>query len=159
LKIDTKELIKLYTIDHLTLKEISAKVGISNQAVSKRLNKAGVTGKDGIYYTLICKHCGKEYKRYRSLVRLGVKQYCSKKCYWLSSKNDNYVNWRNGCIIAREVVSEHFPLHRKHIVHHVDADDRNNDIVNLQVFRNRSEFMSFKQRGEAKPIWIGSEIR
>lgn len=156
--IDTIELIKMYTIDHLTLTEISSKVGISFQAISMRLRRAGITGKDGIYYTLVCKHCANKYKRYRSLVRLGVKQYCSKKCYWLSSKNDYYVNWRNGCIKARQIVSKYFPLEKEQIVHHIDGDDRNNNISNLQVFRNRSEFMSYKQGGKAKPVWIGSEF-
>ena len=38
----------------------------------------------------ICKFCGKEFEIYPSLAKRGFGKYCSKQCYYIAKKNNEY---------------------------------------------------------------------
>jgi hypothetical protein len=152
---DTNDLIKFYTVDHLTLQQIADKYNVTRQAIHKRLKKAGIEREQGTYVGVTCGNCGQGLRRARFRWHATVNHFCGSKCYFKSLENSGYKPWRQGQRIGRDVVSDYFSLDRGYVVHHVDGNSRNNDIKNLWVFRNHADHMSYHRAGRGRPIFIG----
>jgi hypothetical protein len=74
------------------------------------------------------------------------------------------VQWRQGQRRARAtVLALGFPLTSQHVVHHVDSDDRNNQVSNLWVFATKGHHMSFHRLGyemrERRALWKGGVVQ
>lgn len=151
--INTDYLVKLYIVDHLTLREIGKRLKISHSGVAKRLKLAGITSEQGEWVNKECDFCGKEYKITRA--RQGNK-YCSRVCYSTAITSPQSHIWRHGQRLARLIVRQHFDLHDGHVVHHIDGDDRNNDRSNLAVYASQAEHISAHRGGKVKPLWAGA---
>lgn len=152
----TAELIRLYTEDHLTLRAIAARVGLSASAVWKRLRRAGIVAHDGTWVVLACMACGLTFERKRSCAKRRT-YYCSDACYQgtIQRNGATYVQSRAGCRQARRIVACCFALLPEHIVHHHDGDNHNNRVSNLAVFASHADHMRFHRGGDAQPIWDG----
>lgn len=87
--------------------------------------------------------------------------YCSREHYYAKRRADGAgsATWRYGSMLARAVVAQHFALKPKHIVHHEDRDERNNDLRNLWVFASHSDHMKHHHGASVMPIWKGSDLR
>jgi hypothetical protein len=157
--VDTAELVRLYTQEHLTLRAIGVRVGVSSATVWKRLHRAGVPREAGTWVNLTCAACGLAYRRPRALARRR-RHYCSDACYQATIKRNGaqYTESRVGQRKARRVVARYFTLQPTHIVHHHDGDNGNNAVVNLAVFTTHAEHMRFHRGGAAQPIWDGATV-
>jgi hypothetical protein len=154
--VTTAEMTRLFVKEHLTLREIAGRAGISHVSVSKRLHKAGVTALDGTMPQLVCQQCGTGYRRKRSAVRVATGRFCSRSCYMAHIRDKaTYTEWRYGQKLARAAVSRYFDLQPGHVVHHHDGDNRNNDPRNLAVFASQAEHMRYHRGGPATPLWNG----
>lgn len=151
--------IEMYTVDHLTLRQIGQKLGVSATSIWKALGWHGVKRTDGTWAKCDCTQCGAAFHMTRVRWRRHGKPYCSTECYVASMRNPAYVQWRSGERIARKAVSEYFGLQSGMVVHHHDSDNRNNEISNLAVFASQADHMSFERGGDAKPIWDGALLK
>lgn len=151
--IDTDYLIKLYTVEHLTLRKIGKQVKLSAAGVNKRLRKAGITSDQGEHCTVICDFCGKEFDRTRKRAKAVGMKYCSMGCYSAGITSPQSHLWRQGQRLARLIVAQHFDLQPAHVVHHKDGDNRNNDRGNLAVYASQADHTKMHRKGSVKPIW------
>ena len=95
-------------------------------------------------------------KRWRTRTRL----FCSATHYWASREKPGYVESRRGGQLARAVVIQHFQvLESEHVVHHVDGDQRNNDLRNLEVYATHGEHMRHHHGRKVEPLWRGADHR
>lgn len=154
-KLDTQQVVGLYTVQHLTCEEIGRIFGTSKVAVWKTLRKAGVQREQGTWIEVPCAWCGAELRRPRSKARKALKQYCNPECYYAALDNPDYRQNRQGQRIARSIVAQYFKLEPDHVVHHVDGDNRNNDRANLMVFANQSDHMAHHRGRKIAPLWCG----
>jgi len=58
-----------------------------------------------------------------------------------------------GIRLARAVVAQHYPLTREQVVHHVDGNQRNNDLVNLEVYASQADHMAVHHGQAVEPVW------
>lgn len=161
LTISHEELIRLYTKEHLTGQEIADRYGVSRQSVHFRLRYLGIHAVEGGRVTLFCEFCGKKYWCHRKKFKTEGSSYCSQNCYFLKRSNPSYKQWRHGQRLARAIVSLHYPLRPKHVVHHKDDNNYNNDIANLAVFANQSDHLAYhhdKRKVLPRPVWDGATI-
>ena len=152
LKVNTEDLVKMYTEDHLTLRKIGSKVGMSAVAVHKRLKKVGVTGDDGEWVTRECAFCGDKIRKHRSLSKRHPRSFCNSACYHASMESPGYKPWRGGQRLARALISKYFKVEPDMVIHFKDGDSRNHDIANLAV----SKFHEGYQR-KIEYIWEGDK--
>jgi len=157
-QVNTDQMVTLYIEQHLTCAEIGRIFGMSRVAVWKRLQWAGISAQQGEHVKVKCDHCAGEYDLTRARWRASRKHFCSDQCYYAALYNPNYHFHRHGLRLARKVVSEHFDLSDSNIVHHVDGNNRHNELSNLWVFSNQSEHMRFHRGGNALPIWRGDQL-
>jgi hypothetical protein len=158
LGVTTLTLVELYSKQHLTLREIATKVGMSAQAICKRLRRAGVKATDGTWVTRDCEFCGKSIQVRRGVARRSIASYCNTECYYASRENLNYKPWRQGQRLARALVAQYFKLEPEHVVDHRDGDERNNNITNLRVYASQSDHMKMHHgKSVVVPLWDGSE--
>ena len=69
--------------------------------------------------------------------------YATRACYEQHvMRTKPFVECRYGCILARRVVAQVFPLEPQHVVHHEDRDQRHNDLQNLWVFEAKGDHIS-----------------
>lgn len=157
--IDTQHLVAMYTVQHLTLREIAAKLKgrMTHAGVAKRLKAAGIEARQGEHVQLHCDFCGGAFDLVRCRWKMSEKHYCSEACYFASRENPNYIPWRYGTQLARAVVGQHFQVKGEMIVHHEDGNQRNNDLGNLRVFLNQSEHMKYHHHHAAVVLWDGRE--
>jgi hypothetical protein len=154
--VKTEYLVELYTKRGLTLRQIGMQVGMSHAGVRVRLKKAGV---EDSRIEVNCGYCGVRFRQVRSRWRKRLKEsYCSAEHYYAARENPDFMEWRQGSRLARAVVAQHFELEKEHRVHHVDSDQRNNDLVNLWVFASQSDHLKWHHYGNVEPIWKGSEV-
>lgn len=160
-KLSIQEIVKLYTVDHLTMEQIGEICGVTRQAIWRRLKKAGIKAEDGEWLEFKCEVCKKTVKirRCENRMRKGAR-FCSKECYFQSIKNPGYKEWRQGQRIARYIVSKYFNLsnYRKAVIHHKDGGCRNNALSNLVVFASQSEHMAHHRGKTVKPIFDGCKV-
>lgn len=154
--ISTQDLVVLYTEKHLTLREIAVIVGITHAGVWKRLRAAGIHVKQGEWVSVQCSYCGVPFSCRRGRWKKQKDFYCQDEHYWASRQNENFVEWRQGGRLARAIVAQHFKLERDHIVHHKDADQRNNDRANLMVFMNQSDHLKHHRGQVIHALWDGA---
>jgi hypothetical protein len=155
--IKTQDLVVMFTVQHLTLREIAAKFKgkITHAGISKRLHLAGIEAKKGTWAQVHCELCGKEFDLSRSRWKRSERHYCSDACYFAIRENPNYVPWRYGQMLARAIVGQHFRLEGEMVVHHEDGNNRNNDLGNLRVFLNQAEHMKYHHKHKAVLLWDG----
>jgi len=156
-KLKTQDIVVMYTQQHLTLRQIGKLVDMSAMAVSKRHKAAGVTAHDGEWIKANCGFCGADIERRRSEHRNKFDVYCNMECYAASRESPGFKPWRHGSRIARAIVSQYFKLDQEHIVHHVDGDERNNNLDNLEVYASQSDHIKHHHgKSKVMPLWRGS---
>lgn len=131
--VTTIELIHLYTKEHLTLRQIAKKVGISAPAINQRLKKAGITAKDGTYINKKCRFCANPLKVARSRARRSQNSFCNPQCKGAYNSDPNSYGWKYGSRLSRVIVSRYFKLEPGMVIRYKDGNEINNDISNLQV--------------------------
>lgn len=157
-RVSTQHLVVLYTEKHLTMEEIGRIVGMSRQGVMKRLHAVGVTREDGTRVKRPCAYCGVVVDRPRSQARPRLSAYCSPEHYYASLENPEFQQWRHGGRLARAIVSQHYPLQRDHVVHHIDGNQRNNDLANLQVYASQADHMAVHRGRHVDSVWDGASM-
>ena len=153
--VDTDQLARLYTEQHLTLRAIAARVGISAQAVRARLLRVGITARDGTHVTRRCAFCGVLVERVRCKARR-VRVYCTAEHYYADLGQSGYLPHRHSSRLARAIVAQHVTLLPEHIVHHVDGNQRHNDLANLWVFASQADHMAHHRGRAVEPLWRGA---
>jgi|SRR5579863_7194614 len=138
---------------------IARDLGISRVALWKNWKRLGFS-RDQLRVSVKCSWCSKLLVRNPEKARRIVRHYCSKNCYiqMVHYEGEGFTQWRQGQRIARKVVSKHFDLQPGNVVHHVDKNNRHNEIQNLWVFASNAEHMRFHRGGEAQPIWRGDQL-
>lgn len=157
-KVETQDVVVRYTKLHQTMEEIGAHYGVTRQAIFKHLRKAGIDADQGERVTVECSMCGKEFSMTRKRWKLTDRPHCSSDCYVLRRSNPDYIPWRQGGRLARIIVSQYFRLEPGHIVHHIDGNQRNNKLDNLQVFANQSDHLKLHHGRDIEPLWDGRKI-
>lgn len=156
--VSTQHLVVLFTREHLNLRQIAARVGMSHTAVSKRLHKAGVSASAGTQPTLECEFCGRPYRVPRCRARKS--RFCTPECYHASLESSGYKPWRHGQRLARAIIAQYHRFNEGEIVHHVDGDDRNNDLANLEVYASQSDHLAtHRDHRPVEPVWKGIDHR
>lgn len=158
--VKTQDLVVMFTVQHLTLREIADKYKgrITHVGIAKRLRAAGIEAKQGTWAREPCAFCGSEFEVSRSKWKRSEKHYCSQACYLATRENPNYIPWRYGQMLARAIVGQHFRLEYGMVVHHEDRNCRNNDLSNLRVFQNQSDHSKYHHKKNVTPIWDGSQV-
>jgi len=156
--VKTQDVVAWYTKDHLTLRQIARLTGMTHTGIHKRLRAAGVSAQDGEWVKTDCSFCGTPIRKRRKQWHRNNKNYCNQPCYIASLENPGYKPWRQGCRLARALVSQYFRLDPGMVVHHQDGDDRNNDLSNLRVYASQVDHTSIHRGGKTEPIWDGSKI-
>jgi hypothetical protein len=161
-RVDTQDIVLMYTVQHLTSEEIGKIIGMSRTAICKRLKKWGIDSKMGTWVRVVCSFCGCDWIVQRSTWRNwkpDEHHYCRSACYYAARENSSYHPWRHGQRLARAIVAQYFDLQSDQIVHHEDGDNHNNDRANLKVFANQSDHMRYHHgKNKADAIWDGSKI-
>ena len=161
-KLTTKqmyEVIRMYN-GGISLKKITEIFSITRQAIYLILKKKNVPKKRNLpRVRVVCKTCGIEF--YKPSWRIYYKNkfhYCSKQCFYCYLTRSNTINDANGRRAGRILVSKHFNLDPKHIVHHKDKNNKNNKISNLQVFLRQKHHARHHYGHKERPIWDGSWV-
>lgn len=146
------QIVDLYVKEHLTIREIGYKVGLSSFAVRARLKKLGIKKEDGLFVKVNCATCGNEIIKRRCQVRGRSRFYCNlDTCFALSRERPSRVESK----LARAVVAQHFRLQPEHIVVNKDGDTKNNDRANLMVIERR---LDPRQRKGLVVLWDGEVL-
>jgi hypothetical protein len=155
-QVATQDVVAMYTVQHLSLRQIGQIVGMSAVGVQKRLNTAGVDTSKARRISRLCAFCGVELALMRCQVKRSNKSYCSTDCYVESMRNDNYIPWRHGGRLARVLVSQHFRLPAGAVVHHKDGNQRNNNLDNLAVYASQADHTAMHRGKLNVPVlWDG----
>ena len=93
--VETQHLVVMFTQDHLTLREIATRVGISHAAVWKRLKVAGIQRESGTWVKVACSFCGAQIRKHRANWRKSEKHYCRPACYYADLERHGYTPWRS----------------------------------------------------------------
>lgn len=154
-------IVRYYTQDHLTYRQIAARIGMSHAAVAKRLKRAGITAAQGEHVQTTCARCSEPIDRTRARARQSFRMYCSKECYFATRENPQFVQSRHGGYVARAVVAKHFKLEPQNIVHHKDTNQANNALDNLAVFADQSAHLKHHHalavgHKGPRPLWDGA---
>lgn len=157
--IDTLEIVKLYTEAHLTVRAIGRLVGMSGAGVNKRLHRAGITSGQGERVERLCAYCGVKISRPRSRALSHPKVFCCANHYYADRANPNFHEWRQGSRLARALVAQHYPLSPVEIVHHLDGNQRHNDLANLAVYATQSDHIAVHHGRKIEPTWRGIDTQ
>lgn len=157
-RLDTAEMVRWYTEQHLTMREIGRLSRVSATAVMKRLHKAGITRQDGERVTKPCAWCGAKVTRTRSHALRRDRVYCGTEHYYADLENPGFQIWRHGGRQARAAVASHFPLTREQVVHHKNGNQRDNAITNLEVYASQADHMAMHRGREIAPVWDGEHL-
>ena len=156
--VKTQDVVDMYTIAHLTMRQIAAKVGLSQQVIWYRLKRAGVTAAQGEWVARRCAYCQEMVRVTRGRARAHKWVFCGQEHYYAFLKRSGYQEWRHGGRLARAVVAQHFDLQPGEIVHHKDGNQRNNDRANLVVFASNSDHMAHHRGRKVQPLWDGATL-
>jgi len=149
---ETRDIISLYTEEHLTLRQIAPKVGLTHAGVWKRLRAAGIKREAGTWVKVDCSFCGNPTRKQRASWRKREKHYCHEACYYADLESSGYKPWRQGQRLARAIVSQYFPIPDGAIVHHKDGDNRNNDKANLAVYAGNGDHVKAHRTTKQVPM-------
>lgn len=163
-KKETVDVLNRYCEQLEPVQSIASSYGMTRQGIWKLLRRNGVDPKQYGRLRVTCCACGQEFERSRSHIRKSKNVFCSLDCYYayLEAKQDGvYFAGRQGQRISREVVAAYFPLESKHVVHHKDRNNYNNNINNLMVFANQGDHIRFHRLGPeyVSPLFDGEHIR
>ena len=160
LKGRTQDIVGMYTVQHLTLRQIAKLMGVSHAGIARVLKREGIAPHQGEWAAVTCAYCGKRFDIHRKRYLDRIEHYCCAEHYYASRANPHYQPDAYRCRLARAIVAQHYPLEPLHEVHHVDGNQSNNDLNNLMVFANASDHHKHHhQKNKAVPVWIGSEVR
>ena len=155
--VKTQDIVVMFTRDHLTLRQIAAKVGMTHAGVWKRLRAAGIEREAGTWVRVSCSFCGNPTRKHRASWRKTEKHYCREACYYADLESSGYKPWRQGQRLARAIVSQYFSIPEGAVVHHKDGDNRNNDRANLAVYAGNGDHV--RAHRTTKPVvvlWDGA---
>jgi len=146
--------------EHLVrVQDVAAQYGVSRAVIYRVLQKHGVQ-LSGILL-VNCAHCGKEFEAGRARLRRARKVYCKAAHYYAAIHNPTFISNRQGQRRARAAVAMFFHLRERHVVHHQDGNEGNNDPSNLMVFRDHADHMRWHRGGGqesgAIPLWRGDD--
>lgn len=151
--------IKAQYIKLTRIGEIAQETGLTRQGVWKVLKGMGVDTSMRQSTQSVCPVCGIEI-RVRRAKQKQMHNYCSPTCYreYLVSLGENYKPSSYHSRLARATVASNFKVFdpSNHIVHHVDKDNRNNNLGNLWVFANQSDHLKYHRGMDIKPLWKGA---
>lgn len=136
--------------------DIAGRYGVTRQAIYKILRSMGVdTSKRKVQVE--CTYCGGSFYRVKSQLRGRRFVFCCMGCYyaWVNAQRGKYRPDRRGQRLARGAVDAVFPLMPGYVVHHIDGDNKNNDLRNLMVFASNADHVSYHRRGGGRPLWDG----
>ncbi len=153
-----EEIVRLYTVEHLTCAQIGERYGRTRQAVAKRLKQAGVPSALGERVDVRCSHCGSALSVHRKRWHRQMAHFCNSHCHYASLEK-GFRPWSQGSQHARAAVARYFKLEQGNIVHHEDRNQRNNEISNLRVFVDQSAHMAYHRGRKIKPLWDGSLLQ
>jgi len=156
IKLTDYELKSLYE-SNVKINKIAEFAGMTRQGVWKRLKRLGLHVDRHGTIDVVCAFCGAELKRFRTRASTRHSNYCNQECYFASRENPNYIPWRHGQRLARAIVAQHIRLTHEMVIHHVDGNNKNNDLSNLAVYASQSAHMMHHHgKSQAKPIWTGA---
>lgn len=157
--VETQDIVLMFTRDHLTLRQIAAKVGMTHAGVWKRLRGAGIEREAGTWVRVRCSFCGAFTRKPRASWRKSEKHYCKDICYYADLESPGYKPWRQGSRLARAIVSQYFTIPGGAIVHHKDGDNRNNDKANLAVYAGNGDHVrAHRTNKPVVTLWDGANV-
>ena len=157
--VETQHLVSMFTQDHLTLREIAAKVGMTHAGVWKRFQRVGVKREAGTWVKVDCSFCGNPTRKPRASWKKSEKHYCRSACYYAALESPGYKPWRQGQRLARAIVSQYFQIPEGAIVHHKDGDNRNNDKANLVVYAGNGDHVRAHRTSKLVAVlWDGASL-
>lgn len=150
-------IVSLFTDDHLTMREIGFRVGLSGAMVSRILHRLGVPREAGTWVRSTCLQCGAPIEVERAQFRRHAeRRFCSLACNWAWRECNRFVQSRPGGRRARKIAALYVDLLPGYVVHHHDHDQTNNAVWNLAVFASDSLHKSYHHGNpNAQPIWDG----
>ncbi len=158
LALSYEEIIRLYTVEHLTCEQIGKRAGVTRQTIYQVLCRRGITSKQGEHVQATCDYCSTKFDMFRGRWKKSSKHVCSAEHYYAALGQSGYKPWRQGQRLARAIVAQHFDLQPEHIVHHEDRDNKNNDRSNLRVFASQADHMAYHRGRKITPLWDGSIV-
>jgi len=156
----TQDIVDLFKKHHMKVNQVAQLLGVSRQAIWKRLRKVGVRSRDFVWIDFVCAFCGEAGRRRWRRVSKAIDSYCNTECYFADLENPGYKQWRQGSRIGRAIVAQYYGvLPEGAIVHHRDGDDRNNDRSNLMLLASQADHMRIHRGngGNVEVLWDGSE--
>jgi hypothetical protein len=143
--------------------DIAASYNLTRQAIWHVLKGFCAINPNRKNQRFVCLVCHKNYTRPNC--RTNTKgAYCSAKCYHANMRTFHFKKSRHGTRLARAAVASCFELQPTHVVHHVDHDERNNELANLVVFATASEHSKYHhwERHHVGlpplPLWRGDSL-
>jgi len=146
---------RYYVVEHLTMREIGRLEGVTGAAICRRIKAMGIHRSAATQITSTCTSCKQSFIAARNRVRRFRNVYCSKACYIASRRNPHFKPSRHGLRRSRAVVAGVFALQPAHVVHHVDGNQKNANLLNLWVFASQADHIAYHHGSLATPIWRG----
>lgn len=136
--------------------EIAKDLGVSRVWLWRIWKQQGLS-REQLRVSVKCSWCNKPLERTPERAKNTMRHYCSKACYieMVHYEGEGYTPWRQGQRIAKKVIEKHFDLKLGNVIHHVDKNNRHNEIENLWVFACTADHTSYHRGGKAKPIFMG----
>jgi hypothetical protein len=148
-------MVRLFTQEHMTMRQIAAVAGVTAARVCQKLHAAGIKREDGTKVTCLCKTCGRSFTRLRSRART-KNLFCCESCHIEYLRSPGYVQSRQGQRRARKVVASIYgALPACSVVHHEDGNDNNATPTNLKLFSSHSDHMRYHHGSAVTPLWSG----
>ena len=156
----TQDIVVMLAEGRLKVGEVARSLGVSRQAIWKRLKHAGIDISGRAWVETKCTFCAASIRRRWRVVARNEDNYCNHECYYADLENLGHKQWRQGSRIARAIVAQYFPLGRLpegSIVHHKDGDDRNNDRSNLLLLASQADHIRMhRSKNLVVPLWDGA---
>ncbi len=158
--INTQDIVDRLVNKHQRVDELAQELGVTRQAIWRRLKREGIDISDRYWFVTDCGFCGKQFRKRRKLFVIGSKSYCSINCYAAVRENPKYNQWRQGQRIARAIVSQHIKLEDDWVIDHRDGNNHNNNLDNLRIYASQSDHMKMHHgRSEVEPVWDGRHVK
>ena len=174
-----EKLRELVLKDFLTGGEIADRYDVNRSFVYAELRRFKIPIKKAINIAVVCSYlkCRKQFTVQRHKIRKLKKKkiynvYCSPNCYY-SSRRTRYKPRKRSTYSSRRIVSKYvtFPLTSKMVVHHINNNNQDLSLKNLELYKSQSQhatlhhrIMINKTRPKSKqlklpePIWKGSDV-
>jgi hypothetical protein len=154
---------RMYLNGLVPMIRLAERYNVSRQGIWKLLKKLGVDTEKNGGVDIVCYHCKKEIKKYKSQMRLRSNhKFCSRKCWFAFVKSvcggNEYKYDRQGQRLGRKVVSRYHTLQPGEIVHHEDKNCKNNTLANLKVFACQADHIRYHRGFDVTPVWSGVDI-